>query len=588
MNPSGRIDQQTYLALYQKTDMSAVKAFVAKHGLKAWRDVVKTQGMNLAKDTTTQGITTGLGLNFIDLRAPAYMLDPQYTPIFNSTARWSKVNAGYGVQPTWKAVTSIDATNTFPGISEGNINAYSSFTEKNYSAPYVSFGTDDFVTYEGISAAEGYEDTLGDAKMWQLLRMRRLLERTYIGGAANVGGSGTPLQLAVTPTPTGALSALLSTSTTAALPTGSYAAAWCVALAYRAVVASNNTLSTGLVTQYGRVSADGSATDTINGGTAQVSAASTGVIGPTTSPLPNILFQVAPTAGAWGYAWFVEVNTTISFSPSAASAKLTATNAAGQFYSSAPAFVYYGQSQGTQTAAYTGTGGYHGFNYDNSTNALDTDGILTIASNSNYTTNLPTGSYPAGTGVTVLPGGADLHGAGLTNGGSVGTITEIDRLLYAVQSATLTSPTAIFLSTDLVNVFRSAFLVGATGSPQANFFFPNGAKGEDGIAINTHIADYCNVFALNGQAFIPVMQHPYLPPGTVLLDCANLGEAYANSRMGETRGVFVRRDLYGIEFAQNTRKYPFGVFSEEVFAHKSPNILGYLKSVGQFGATALF
>jgi hypothetical protein len=587
MNPSGRIDQQTYLALYQKTDMSAVKAFVAKHGLKAWHAVVKTQGMNLAKDATTQGVTTGLGLNFVDLRAPSYMLDPQFTHIFNTMPRWSKVNAGYGVQPTWKAVTSIDATNTFPGISEGNINAYSSFTEKDYSAPYVSFGTDDFVTYEGISASEGYEDALGDAKMWQLLRMRRMLERTYLGGVASVGGSGTPLALGTTATPTGALTALGGTPT-ALLPTGSYASAYCVALAYRAVVASNNTLAAGIVTQYGRVSADGSATDTINGGTAIISATFSNVVGPTTSPLPNILFQVAPKAGAWGYAWFVETNTSSSFSPEAASSYLTATNAAGQFFSSASAFVYNGQAKGTQTAAYAGTGGYYGFAHDNSVNALDTDGLLTIASNSNYTTGLPTASYPAGTGVTVLAGGADLHGAGLTNGGSVGTITEIDRLLFALQTATLTSPTAIYLSTDLVGCFRSAFLVGATGSPQANFFFPNGARAEDGLAINTHIADYCNVFATNGQAFIPVMQHPYLPAGTVLLDCANLGEQYSNSRMGETRGVFVRRDLYGIEFAQNTRKYPFGVFSEEVFAHKAPNTIGYLKSVGAFGTAALF
>ena len=587
MNPSGRIDQQTYLALYQKTDMSAVKAFVAKNGIKAWRDVVKTQGMNLAKDATTQGVTTGLGLNFIDLRAPAYMLDPQFTPIFNSMPRWSKVNAGYGVQPTWKAVTNIDATNTFPGVSEGNINSYSSFAEKNYSAPYVSFGTDDFVTYEGISAAEGYEDTLGDAKMWQLLRMRRMLERTYLGGASTTGAAGNPLQLGTTGTPVGSLTTA-GPAPTANLPAGSYAAAYCVALAYRAVVASNNSVATGLVTQYGRVSADGSATDTINGGTAIISAASN-VVGPTVSgSAPNILFEVTPKAGAWGYAWFVETNTSTTFSPSPASAVLMATNAAGQFFSSASAFIYNGQTPGTQTAAYAGTGGYHGFSYDNSTNALDTDGILTIASNSNYTTNLPTASYPAKTGVTVLPGGADLHGAGLTNGGSVGTITEIDNLLYAIQNGTLTSPTAIFLSTDLVSVFRSAFLVGATGSPQANFFFPNGARAEDGISVNTHIADYCNVFALNGQAFIPVMQHPYLPPGTVLMDCANLGEAYSNSRMGETRGVFVRRDLYGIEFAQNTRKYPFGVFSEEVFAQKTPNILGYLKGVGAFGATALF
>ena len=56
--------------------------------------------------------------------------------------------------------------------------------------------------------------------------------------------------------------------------------------------------------------------------------------------------------------------------------------------------------------------------------------------------------------------------------------------------------------------------------------------------------------------FIDVKQHPYLPAGTVLFDVNRLQETYSNSRLGETRGVFVRRDTYGIEFAQTSRKYP--------------------------------
>lgn len=571
-----------YKALHAKTDMGRVKAFIQEHGVAKWRQFVKAQGMNLAKDATSLGMTVGLGLNFIDLRAPAYMLDPVYTPILNSTPRWDKVNAGYGIQPTWKAVTQIDSTGTFPGVSEGNINAYSSFAEKNYSAPYVTLGTDDFVTYESISASEGYADTLSDAKMWELIRFRRLQERTYIGGSALNPGTGTPLQLGTTPTPAAALSALgNATVNLTNMPVGSYAAAYAVALTYRAVTSPANTITAGIVTQYGRVSADGSATDVINGGTAIVSAASP-VAGPTVTGTKSVLFSVTPTAGAWGYAWFVQVNTTTTFTPAAASAKLTGiTN--GLSY-----FVYAGQTQGTQTAAYSGSGGYAGLSADNSTNALDMDGILTIASNSTYTTNLPTWSYPTTAGTTVLTGGVDLHGAGLTNGGMVGTVKEFDNILFAIQSTTLTSPTAIYISTDVVNCFRQAFMVGATGSPQINFFFANGARGEGGIDVNTHVANYFNAFALSGGEFIPIIHHPYLPTGTALFDCEDLGIAYSNSRMGETRGVFVRRDTYGIEFAQNTRKYPFGVFSEEVLAVKTPNILGFIKGIGSFGTANIF
>jgi hypothetical protein len=85
-----------------------------------------------------------------------------------------------------------------------------------------------------------------------------------------------------------------------------------------------------------------------------------------------------------------------------------------------------------------------------------------------------------------------------------------------------------------------------------------------------------------------VIQHPYLPAGTILFDVDRLQETYANSRMGETRGVFVRRDTYGIEFAQTSRKYPFGVFSEEVFAVKTPNLIAFLTGLGKFGDTYVF
>ena len=313
------------------------------------------------------------------------------------------------------------------------------------------------------------------------------------------------------------------------------------------------------------------------------SSAVSNVVGPTVSGTKTIQFSCTPQNGAWGYAWFIQINTSTTFAPAAASAKLSA-------ITSGSTLNYYGQTQGTQTAAYAGSGGYAGFATDLSTNALDYDGLLTIASNSNYTTGLPVASITAGTGQTSLAGRLDLHGAGLTNGGQVGSITEIDTILFSIQQAALTGPTKIYLSTDQVPAFRSAFMVGATGSTAINYFFPDGGpKGDgSGIEVNGRIAKYHNIFGLPGGEFVDVIQHPYLPAGTILFDVDKLQETYANSRLGETRGVFVRRDTYGIEFAQTSRKYPFGVFSEEVLAVKTPNLIYTLTGLGKFGASAAF
>ena len=573
------ISQAQFAALIAKTDMRQVASLVKTHGKAKAREFIKAHFNELAKDATTQGITTGLGLNFIDLRAPAYMLNPVWTPIRNSTPRWDKVNAGYGVQPQWKAITSLNQNGQFPGVSEGNTNSNGSFTEKDYSRPYVTLGTDDFVTYEGISAAEGYEDTLGDGKMWQLLRFMIMQEATYIGGAgAGSNGDVTSLQIGTTNTPVGVLSALNNAKfVTGVLPVGSYAAAYAVALNYRADTNPANTIAGGVVTQYLRSNADGS-TDVINGGTAIVSAASN-VVGPTITGTKTIQFSCTPQPGAWGYAWFIEINTGGSFSANPTLALLSG-------FSSSSTFNYYGQTQGTQTAAFSGLNGYAGFASDLSTNALDMDGLLTIASNATYTQGLPTATFAINTFGTSLAGGWDNHGAGLTNGGMVGSVAEVDSILFGIQQAALTSPTRIYLSTDQVDGFTKAFMEGSTTGSTINFFKEMGTAG--GPEVENIITRYFNRYALGQGAWIDVIQHPSLPYGTILFDVDSLGPAYDNSRMGETRGVFVRRDTYGIEFAQTSRKYPFGVFSEEVLAVKTPNILAFIKGAGPYGQANLF
>ncbi len=579
------ISQANFAALMSKTNMRRIEALVEKNGPESWRAFVKAHGKSLAKDSTSTGITTGLELNFIDLRSPAYMLDPIFAHIRNSTPRWDKVNAGYGVQPQWKAVTQIDAAQQFPGVSEGNTNSNGQFTEVDFSAPYVTLGTDDFVTYEAISASEGYEDALGDGKMWQLLRFIRQQERSYIGGAGTTASRGA-LQLGKANTPGVSITAAGPTTNLTNLPTGYFAAAYVVALNYRAVTNPNNTVSNGVTTQYLRSNADGSA-DVVNGGTGIVSTTS-GTSLATTAPgpsgKPNVLFTVVPKPGEWGYAWFVQKAAGSITTPNPALAYLTS-------ITTLPYFIYAGQTQGAQTAAYAGSGGYAGFATDLSTNVLDMDGLLTISANANYSTGLPVPSVSINSfGTAVASNVWNNHGAGLTNNGMPGTVKEFDAILFAIQQAALTGPTTIYLSSDQVGAFRTAMLVGATTGAASVYFFPEGGPATDGsgLSMNTLVARYHNVFGLPGGMFIDVKQHPYLPAGTIFFDVNKLQETYSNSRLGETRGVFVRRDTYGIEFAQTSRKYPFGVFSEEVLAVKTPNLIFVLNGLGQFGATNLF
>ena len=589
MHPSQAVDghngitQAQFQALMAKTDMRRVEDYVAKFGADSWRDQVRKHGKSLAKESTTTGITTGLGLNFIDLRAPAYMLDPIFAHIRNSTPRWDKINAGYGVQPQWKAVVAIDAAQQFPGVSEGNTNSNGAFSSLNFSSPYVTLGTDDFVTYESISASEGYEDALGDGKMWQLLRFIRQQERSYLGGAGTTASNGA-LQIGTTNTPTAALSTLNGPANQSNLPTSSYGFGYAVALNYRAAINPNNTVAAGITTQFLRSNADGS-TDVINGGTAIVSAPSA-KFGPTVAvSAPTVLFHAVPQAGAWGYAWFIQVSASSGVTANPAAALLSGITV-GQSW-----FVYNGQTQGTQTAAYAGSGGYAGFATDLSTNPLDMDGLLTITSNTAYSTGLPTPVVNINNfGTAVTSNVWNNHGAGLTNNGMPGTVKEFDGILFAIQQAALTGPTTIYLSTDQVGPFRSAMLVGATTGAASVYFFPDGGPTADGsgLSMNTLVARYHNVFGLPGGMFIDVKQHPYLPAGTVLFDVNRLQETYSNSRLGETRGVFVRRDTYGIVFAQTSRKCPFGVFSEEVLAVKTPNLLFALTGLGTYGATNAF
>ena len=137
----------------------------------------------------------------------------------------------------------------------------------------------------------------------------------------------------------------------------------------------------------------------------------------------------------------------------------------------------YGQTQGTQTAAYAGSGGYAGFATDLSTNALDMDGLLTIASNTAYMTGLPVPTFYLNTfGTAVGSNGLEQprRRPHQRRPGRARSRSST-RSCFQIQQAALTGPTKIYLSSDQVPAFRSAFMVGSSDRRRRSiYFFPHG------------------------------------------------------------------------------------------------------------------
>jgi hypothetical protein len=503
------------------------------------------------KDATTQGFLTTTGLNFYDLRPPVFNIFPVYTPIRNTTPRTPKFNAGSGTAAHWKAILSPNATNTFIGLSEGNRNAFRSVTEKDFTATYASLGLDSYATFESQSASEGFTDVLGDDAETLLLAYFLAEEGTLLGG-------NTSLQLGTANTPV----ATLQTGTVSTIPTATNVSARVVALTWRAATSPSNTVTNGLTTQYVRTNADGT-TDTINGGTSIVSASSNVVVTSGSSNTCTATFKATPTRGAFAYAWFVDIID--ASAPTTANAKLT-------FITNNPNFVYTGQAQGTQTAAYA-PASLQGFSVDLSTNSLDMDGMLYFAANATYSNGFP-----------ITAPWVDAGAGGLTQGTILGSISQFDTILQTFQQVQ-SAPTAIYYSADQTAAISQALLTGSSASPVANFLI-NVNESND-FSIKSAPKQYFNRFAPNGGDAIPLIFHPQLPSGTILFDTAKLPAPYGASRMGTTREVMCRRELYGLLYPITSRKWTRGVYSEIVLASRTPHLYGFITGLGAYGATAI-
>lgn len=464
----------------------------------------------------TQSNSPTTGLTFYDLEAPAKTLYPVITPLRN---RIPRIGGGAGTQANWKAITAINTSRVRLGVSEGNRGGVIATSVVDYNAAYKALGLEDYVTFEADLAAQGYDDVRARAT-------QGLLRSLMIGEEQIILGGNNSLALGTTPTPTLAASASGGTLGTMTL------SVICIALTLEALIDSS--VSGGVPTSANRTLADGT-TEAYNAGTAQKSTNATASV---TGSTGSCTATVAAVAGAFGYAWYwgTAGNEALGAITTINSYKVTATATGTQLASAMP-----GSDKSTEPKVY--------------------DGLLTMCSKSAL------GSYRA-----VMATGTPGTGTPLTADG-VGGVVEIETALQWFWDTYRLSPTRILVNSQEQGNITKKVLAG-NSAPAHRFTFDATQQGIQGGML---VVGYNNKYTMAGAQNIPIDLHPNMPAGTILFLTEEL--PYPLSNVSNVIRIRTRRDYYQIEWPLRTRRYEYGIYTDEVLQHYFPPSMGVITNI---------
>jgi hypothetical protein len=486
-----------------------------------------------ASPDLAKAVTTAQGLTYYDLQAPAKNLYPTITKLRNMTARVGRP-AGYGTACNWKVVQSVTGSgfDAMGWIPEGQRSAAMSYTTANMSAPYITLGEEDYLTFEAEAAGEGFEDLNATVSM-------RLLQKTMRKEETGLLAGNSTLALGTPSSPV--LSAPANTNST--LPSATYSVI-VVALAPEGWLNCKGNASVGFTPQKTITGMDG-ATYTLNGGNSNKSANATQAV---TLGSTMLAATVTPVTGAVAYAWFVGTagSETLQSITTINSATFSAPLAAGR------------QAATTVTA-------------DNSNNAaLAFNGYLVNAFLGNTVTYQPTGT--AGTGTPLTSSGR-------------GSIVEIDAMLKSMWDNYRIGPTVIFVSSQEQQNITNKVLSNAS-APLLRYDVSATPGQPYAISAGGQIRYYYNPYTGGGMESgpgggdtIPVVAHPDLPPGTLYAHCEKLPEWYQSNEVPNVAEVITRRDYYRIDWPLRTRRREYGIYAEEVLAVYAPFALGLITNI---------
>src|SRR5262249_29631142 len=167
------------------------------------------------------------------------------------------------------------------------------------------------------------------------------------------------------------------------------------------------------------------------------------------------------------------------------------------------------------------------------------DGLLYAAFASNG--NLNSNQYLTGAYVASLATGVAGTGTKLTASGR-GTVVEIDTALQSMWDNYQVSPTVIFVNSQQLKDITTLCLTNNSGPLLQYFADP--AAGYQRLMAGGNIEFYFNPFTQDGGMKIPIIIHPTLPAGTILLWGENLPPQYMDSNIPNVAEVHLRRDYY--------------------------------------------
>ncbi len=501
---------------------------VTQETMALMKAALKDSSAELAK-----AVTTAQGLTFYDLQAPAKNLYPTITKLRNMTPRVGRP-AGYGTACNWKQVSGITGSgfDAMGWIPEGQRSASMSYDTANISAPYITLGEEDYLTFEAESAAEGFEDLNATVSM-------RLLQKTMRKEETGLLAGNSTLALGTPPAPT--LTAPANTAST--LPSGTYSVI-VVALTLEGSLNCKGSAALGFTPSRTITGMDGQ-TYTLNGGNSNKSTNATQAV---TINSTMLAASVPAILGAVAYAWFVGTagSETLQAITTINSATFSAPLASGR------------QAATTITA-------------DNSNNgALAFDGYLVNAFKGGFVAPQPTGT--AGTGTPLTSSGR-------------GSIVEIDNLLKVLWDNNRIGPTVIFVSSQEQQNITNKVLSNASG-PLLRYDVSATPGQPYAISAGGQIRYYYNPYTGGGMEsgpgggdMIPVVAHPDLSPGTIFAHCEKLPEWYQSNEVPNVAEVITRRDYYRIDWPLRTRRREYGIYAEEVLAVYAPFALGAITNI---------
>lgn len=480
-------------------------------------DLLLRAQYGLAKTT----FLTSTGLTGFDLEMPAKSLFPALSPIVNSIAREKSRIGDTAVR--WKSITAISGYALNPGVSEGKRGGEITVTVTQPTAAYATLGQEVSTSFEAEAASVGFDDARAKAAMALLNSLKIAEEPVVLGGNTSVA-LGTPGTIVLTPSTTGGT---LATQTLSVIV---------VALTLEGFL-NSSVSAAGVPGVIARTNIDGS-TDNIGGGSSQKSGAITASI---TGPTGSCVAFVPDVVGAVAYAWYF--------------------NLAG-----AEKLGIIGSNKVTITAsAAGGNQAATAITADNSLNALEFDGLLTLAMKSGNNGYVKS-----------------LDGAVLTADGAAG-IVEWDAALKDRYDNFRLSPTQIWIaSQEAVNVNKK--IVANGGAPLIRFTIDAAKVGSDlggtanllTLSGGTAIGSYLNKFT---NQMISVQVHPYLPAGVTLMTTNQLPYTVPDVPPMAFR-MMQRRPYYQIEWPLIKRRYETGVYIEEVLQHYAPFSLAVIKNTG--------